>query len=312
VRFSVALHNAYEGLGYPVGFIRDGGAFVRLARLAESLGFDGVWANDHLVTPHFVVAAGERPSFSEALVTLANVAGVTERVALGTAVIALPLREPTLLARQAATLQNASGGRLRLGVGLGAYPEELAAIALGARGRAAIYDERLLTLRRLLDDRGFAPRDRIPLYVGGHGLGAVERAARIGDGWLPGWQPLAVVRERIALLHERAVAARRDPANITVAVELSATIADRHEDAVRRYEESRFAVHRRARDRSGRDPRLVTASNLVGSADAIREKVAALADAGVHECAALAFPAESESDLVDQWRHFAERIIRAQ
>jgi alkanesulfonate monooxygenase SsuD/methylene tetrahydromethanopterin reductase-like flavin-dependent oxidoreductase (luciferase family) len=311
VRFSVALHNAYEGLGYPVGFIRDGGAFVRLARLAESLGFDGVWANDHLVTPRFVVDAGERPSFSEPLVTLANVAGATDRVALGTAVIALPLREPTLLARQAATLQNVSGGRLRLGVGLGAYPEELAAIAPDARGRAAVYDERLLTLRRLLDDPGIAPRDRIPLYIGGHGLGAVERAARIGDGWLPGWQPLPVVRERIALLRERAAAARRDPANITVALELSATIAGRHEDAVRRYEASRFARHRRTRDKSGRDPSLVTESNLVGSADAIRDKVMALVDAGVDECAALAFPAESESDLVDQWQLFAEQIIRA-
>lgn len=309
MRFSVALHNAYEGLGYPIGFARDATSFARLARAAESLGFDGVWANDHLVAPRFLVKAGDRPSFHEPLLVLASVAAATERVRLGTAVIALPLREPTLLARQAATLNALSGGRLVLGVGLGAYPEELTAIGRPARGRGAIFEEKLAALRtRLADDSLTPSAARIPLYIGGHGAAAVARAARWGDGWIPGWQPLPALRERIAMLREGAAAAGRDAARIVVAVELSATIATRHEDAVRRYEESRFARHRRARDRSGRDPALIVASNLVGSADAIREKIAALAEAGVDECAALAFPAETQDELVEQWHRFAEVI----
>jgi len=311
VRFSVALHNAYEGLGYPIGFIRDGTSFTRLARIAESLGFDGVWANDHLVAPSLL--ARDRPAFYEPLVTLASVAASTERVALGTAVIALPLREPTLLARQAATLQSLSGGRLRLGVGLGAYAEEFSAIApdRARAGRAAVFDETLALLCRLLSDAATAPRVSIPLYIGGHGMTAIERAARAGDGWIPGWQPLNVLRERIASLRELAARRGRDPRAIAVAIELSARIERDEQDAVRRYEESRLVRHRRAHDKSGRDASLMTASNLVGSAASIREKIAALADAGVDECAALAFTVETEQELVEQWQRFAEAILRS-
>jgi alkanesulfonate monooxygenase SsuD/methylene tetrahydromethanopterin reductase-like flavin-dependent oxidoreductase (luciferase family) len=330
VKFSVALHNAYEGLGYPIGFAADPSMFVRLARTAESLGYDGVWANDHLVAPDFL--RGETPHFYEPLVTLAHVAAVTERIRLGTAVVALPLREPLLLAKQVATLGALSGGRIVLGVGLGAYPEELAAVSLAAaspsaaavskerasrgrgaakerasRGRGAAFDERLSALRRSLDVPG---QRRTPLYIGGHGPQAVERAARWGDGWIPGWQPLDVVRERVAVLRERLAAVGRDVHAVVVAPELSALVAARHEDAVSAYEASRFARHRRSRDRTGRDPALMAASNLVGSPEAIRAKVAALADAGVDECAALAFPAETESALVEQWQRFAEEVIR--
>jgi alkanesulfonate monooxygenase SsuD/methylene tetrahydromethanopterin reductase-like flavin-dependent oxidoreductase (luciferase family) len=313
LRFSVALHNAYEGLGYPIGFVRDGGSFARLARVAESLGFDGVWANDHLVTPSFLAQARRRPTFYEPLVTLASVAASTERVALGTAVIALPLRDPTLLASQAATLQSLSGGRLRIGVGLGAYPEELAAIEPGRapRDRGARFDSAFASLRRLLSEGQTATRAFIPLYIGGHGTAAVERAAREADGWIPGWQPLTVVRERVALLRDRAARLGRDPRSIAVAVELSARIENEHEVATRRYEASSLVTHRRARDRSGRDPGLMTASNLVGSGEAIREKIAALAEAGVDECAALAFAVETQDELVEQWQRFAEAILRA-
>ena len=131
MKFSVALPSAYEGLGYPIGMVRDPGALALLARAAERLGYDGVWANDHLVTPRFLRgSADDPPAFYEPLVTLAHVAAVTTRIGIGTAVLALPLREPALLAKQAATLDALSGGRLILGVGLGAYPEELVAVEL--------------------------------------------------------------------------------------------------------------------------------------------------------------------------------------
>jgi alkanesulfonate monooxygenase SsuD/methylene tetrahydromethanopterin reductase-like flavin-dependent oxidoreductase (luciferase family) len=299
MRFSVALPTAYEGLGYPVGIVRDPASLLRLARTAERLGFDGLWANDHLVTPDFL--RGESPHFYEAMVTLASVAAVTQRLRLGTVVLALPLREPVLLARQAATLAALSGDRFVLGLGLGAFPEELAAIRpeVSRRSRAALFAQTLAALRAHLGDA------RIPIYVGGHGTAAVSRAARDGDGWMPGWQPLDVLAERIALLRRELAACGRDAHAVAVAPELSATIAPRHEDAVRRYESSRFVRHRRARDTSGRDQSNMTASNLVGSPDAIREKIARLEALGVDECAALAFPAESVDDVEDQWTTFA-------
>src|SRR5258706_6613941 len=327
MRFSVALHNAYEGLGYPLGFASDPAMFVRLARTAEALGFDGIWANDHLVTPRFLRGSVEAPRFYEPLITLAHVAAATERIRLGTAVIALPLRDPVSLAKQAVTLDVLSRGRFTLGVGLGAYPDELASTHPDrAARRATAYDESIEALRMLLDRGGgsyhggtvrfedveMSPRTAqapLPIYVGGHTRDAIERAARWGQGWLPGWRPLTALRDDIAFLHERVVAAGREPAAVEVAPELSASIARRHEDAVRRYESSRLVRHRQSRDGSGRDPRLMAASNLVGGADEIRERVAALAAAGVDHCAALAFPAESVDELIEQWEQFATEVV---
>ena len=329
MKFSVALPTSYEGLGYPIGFARDGSTFVRLARAAESLGFDGVWANDHLVTPRFLRESKDgAPHFYEPLLVLSQIAGTTERIRLGTAVLALPLRDPLALAKQAATLDVLSGGRVTLGVGAGAYPEEFTAVhpERSVDDRHATFTENLAALRQLVDQGGGtyagrwvrfddvelspAPVQRpFPIYIGGHTERAIERAARWGQGWIPGWRPLAELREWTSRLRELVSENGRAPRSVEVAPELSATIAARHEDAVRRYEESRFARHRRSRDPAKRDPALTTAANLVGSPDAIREKVAALADAGVDHCAAIAFPAETIDELLDQWGQFAAEIL---
>jgi len=331
VKFSVALPTAYEGLGYPIGFVHDASTFTRLARVAESLGYDGAWANDHLSTPRFLRGAADgRPSFFEPLLTLAHVAAVTERLRLGTAVLALPLRDPVMLAKQVATLDVLSHGRLTLGVGLGAYREELSASHPERRRarRADLFNDSVAALRGLLDNGGGsfrgtafrfedvelapAPLQRpFPLYVGGHTTDAIDRAARWGQGWIPGWRPIDELRERVALLRHRLAAAGRESRAVEVAPELSATISRRHEDAVRRYEGSRFVHHRRARDRTGRDASLMTASNLVGGPDAIRDRVAALADAGVDHCAAIAFPAETVDELIEQWQLFSEEVVRS-
>lgn len=310
MKFSVAIPTAYEGLGYPIGLTRDPAIFVRLAQAAERLGYDGVWGNDHLVAPEFV--RDEKPRFFEPLVLLAHVAASTTRIRLGTAVLNLPLREPVLLAKQAATLDVLSNGRVDLGVGLGGYAEELKAVRPKSahRGRAAIFEETLAALRARLNDVSPAPVQRpLPIYVGGHNAKSVERAARWGDGWMPGWRPLAELREWIARVRELAAGRR-----IVIAPELSATIASTHEEAVKRYEGSRFARHRRskdpARDSAGRDPGQLIASNLIGDRDTIREKVATLEAMGVEHCSALAFPAESEGELLEQWQRFAEEVMR--
>lgn len=329
MRFSVSLPTSYEGLGYPIGLLGDGSGMVRLARLAETLGYDGLWANDHLTTPRFLrgSAAGP-PRFFEALVVLSHVAAVTKRIRIGTAVLALPLRDVVLLAKQTATLDVLSRGRLTLGVGAGAYRDELDAVApsnAGARG--TVLDEKLAALRQLLDVGGGTFRGRsvrfedvelspgplqhpFPIFVGGHTKEAIRRAVHWGQGFMPGWRPLDELREWIAELRHTAAAAGRDPGELEVAIEVSAAVAPRHDDAVRRYEGSRLARHRRSRDRSGRDPALMSASNLVGSPEAILSLVAALADAGVDHCAAIAFPAESLAELTEQWQQFAEEVLR--
>ena len=328
MKFSVALPTSYEGLGYPIGFVRDGSTFIRLARAAEALGYDGVWANDHLITPRFLRGSSDgAPGFYDPLVVLSQVAGTTERIRLGTAVVALPLRDPLALAKQVATLDVLSGGRLTLGVGAGAYPEEFAVVhpERGPADRRQTFDENLAALRVLLDGGGSydgrwtrfedvelrpAPAQRpFPIYVGGHTQRAIARAARWGQGWMPGWRPVVELREWIVRLRERVAELGRPSDSVEVAPELSATIANRHEDAIRRYEASRFARHRRSHDPAKRDPALMTASNLVGIPDEILERIAARADAGVDHCAALAFPAETVEELVEQWELFSREIL---
>ena len=139
----------------------------------------------------------------DALATLTYVAAVTERVRLGTSVLILPLHEPALLAKQAATLQVLSGGRFRLGIGVGWLEEEFEVLGADFGARAAVMEHRLAVLRYLLaggamsDDEppaGFppvpfapVPETPVPLVLGGHAPPALRRAARWGDGWHGVW-----------------------------------------------------------------------------------------------------------------------------
>ncbi|TMQ22757.1 MAG: LLM class flavin-dependent oxidoreductase [Candidatus Rokuibacteriota bacterium] len=137
MRFSVQLPTCTEGLVNPIPFAAPAD-FVRLAEAAERLGYAGV-----------------SPNFYEVLVTLATVGARTERVHLGTALIVLPLRDPVLLAKQVATLDRLTGGRVILGVGLGAYREEFEAQwpRRASTRRGDIFDESLAALRLLFTER---------------------------------------------------------------------------------------------------------------------------------------------------------------
>src|SRR3954470_3992848 len=117
-----------------------------IARTLEAAGFDSLWCSDHVVMPetiasHYPFAADGKATWAtdqpwlHALVALAMAAAVTERVRLGTAVLVLPLREPLVFAKQAATIAAISGGRLELGVGAGWLEEEFDALNVPYAGR---------------------------------------------------------------------------------------------------------------------------------------------------------------------------------
>lgn len=183
-----------------------------MARALEEAGFDSLWVSDHIVLPReirsrYPFAADGKATwptdtpYLDALVSLAMAAAVTDRVRLGTAVLVLPLRNPVELAKQAASIDAASGGRLELGVGAGWLEEEFAALNVPFEGRGG----RLVEWMRLVracwtgapepstSDRYDLPADMlclptparpIPLLVGGHSPVALKRAGRHGDGWL--------------------------------------------------------------------------------------------------------------------------------
>jgi probable F420-dependent oxidoreductase len=186
------------------------------ARHAEEVGLDDVWVVDHVAIPPDD-AEGSGGRYLDALATLAWLAGATERIGLGTAVLILPYRPPLPTAKWIATIQELSGGRLRLGVGVGWMPAEFRALGVDRRRRGALADEALAFLRRCFDAPGgaveangqpflFRPRPgRPPIFVGGEPPHALERALRFGDGWMPMGAdpeklgpPIAALRRRAA------------------------------------------------------------------------------------------------------------------
>jgi probable F420-dependent oxidoreductase len=164
------------------------------AALVERLAFDAVWVGDHIAFPI--------PSL-DPLIELAQLAAFSERVLIGTAVYLLPLRHPTPVAKQVATLDRLCGGRLVFGVGVGGeFPAEYAACGVPLRERGARLSESIPLLRRLWSgepvrsDGRFYPFSEVrllpapvqpggpPIWCGGRSPAALARIARMGDGWV--------------------------------------------------------------------------------------------------------------------------------
>lgn len=331
MKFSVCLSTGFEGVMYPIPFATTE-QLIEQAKLCERLGYDSVWGNDHVTTQDYVrkLFPGKYPNFYEPLITLAAIAGATKRIKLGTALLVLPMREPVYLAKQVLTLDQVSDGRFILGVGIGAYREEFTAWGgkrIEGKRRGDLMDEGLAALKLLFEqpqasyDGNYvsfkdvemhpkARRQPFPLYVGGHNLEAVERAARLGEGWLPGWRPWNELDERIKQLRRRAAELGRDAERIEVAPQFSVTLGKTPEEAQKRYMASGLVAHRVSLAYTGRDLSQQVTANLVGSPEQLIEKVGKLREIGVQHCCALMFPEDSVSEMNDQIQWFAEDVMR--
>lgn len=184
-----------QGSGQLPTELPDPGRYRAVAELAEELGYDSIWAGEHLSFVNPILDLG---------VALATFAAVTRQIAIGAAVVLLPLRHPSLVAKQAASLDYVSGGRLLLGLGVGGEgPGDFEAAGVPVAERGARADEGIEALRVLFRDRPASFAGRFyrfadvsiepapaqpggpPLLVGGRSDAAIRRAARLGDGWLP-------------------------------------------------------------------------------------------------------------------------------
>ena len=170
----------------------------RWALTVEGLGFDLLMVSDHIaVTPD--VAEQYPAPFYEPFTTLSWLAGLTRGIRLGTTVLIVPYRHPLLIARMAANLNDLSGGRLVLGVGVGWAREEFGALGVPFRDRGRLTDEHLLAIRAAWQDETDYRSGHIPLWIGGNSDAALRRAVRLGDAWhplrfTPGWMAEAVGR----------------------------------------------------------------------------------------------------------------------
>ncbi|WP_030341756.1 TIGR03619 family F420-dependent LLM class oxidoreductase [Streptomyces sp. NRRL S-1022] len=188
---------------------------VAVARAADAAGFAYVACCDHVAVPRRLAPAMSTVWY-DPVATLAHLAAVTERVRLLSHVAVVGLRHPLLTAKQYATLDHLSGGRLLLGVGAGHVREEFEALRVDFERRGAVLDEAMDALRAALgpdefpehhgkhyDFAGLGQRPRpaqphVPFWVGGSSPAAVRRAALKGDGWLPQGDPRDRLPGRIA------------------------------------------------------------------------------------------------------------------
>jgi alkanesulfonate monooxygenase SsuD/methylene tetrahydromethanopterin reductase-like flavin-dependent oxidoreductase (luciferase family) len=263
------------------------------ARLAERLGFDSVWAGDHLACPAPVL---------DAPTCLAAAAAVTERVDLGISVLILALRQPAWIAKQLITVDALSGGRLRLGVGVGGeFPQEFAATGVPVRERGARLDAALAVLPDLLCGRAAGDVPALepamaappPLYVGGRSDAALQRAARVGDAWLPMWLSPDVIAERAERLAE--LAAEHGRPRPDVALLIGVRVEDDLERARRQAAEHLQGLYRLPLA-------VVERWTPLGDAARVAEHLAAHVDAGVGEVILMPFG----SDPLRQYERLAE------
>jgi len=162
----------------------DPGVLRQWARTSEGLGYRLLMVSDHIaVTPD--VAAQYPAPFYEPFTTLSWLAGVTDRIRLGTTVLIVPYRHPLLTARMAANLNQLSGGRLVLGVGVGWARQEFDALGVPFSRRGALTDEHLRAIRAAWADDADYRAGRIPIWVGGNSDAGLRRAVLLGDAWHP-------------------------------------------------------------------------------------------------------------------------------
>jgi probable F420-dependent oxidoreductase len=218
------------GAVYPQIELRGDPASVRtFGTSVEELGFDYLLAYDHVLgavhadrTPKLVGPYTENDPFHDPFVMFAYLAGITERLEFASGVLILPQRQTTLVARQAADVDLLSGGRLRLGVGVGWNYVEYEALGQDFRTRGRREEEQIELLRRLftepvvdfsgqfdrVDRAALIPRPtgNIPIWLGGFGDVVFDRAARIGDGFIFVGPPTKIIanwnqlRDRLAEL----------------------------------------------------------------------------------------------------------------
>ena len=241
-------------------------AAVRLAQAIDRIGFDQLDIFDHVVMGY---PTSERPApiypprmpIMEALATLAYIAAVTERIGLGTEVLVLPQRQPVLVAKQVSTIDTLSGGRMRLGVGVGWQESEYDALEEDFHNRGRRMDEAIALIRACWSDRqidfngefynttamAMEPKPPqgadLPIWVGGAAAKALERVGRLADGWLaPAIEDPERVAGMVQSIRDHAEAAERDPNAIGMQMMLDIPPRD---DAGKGFYADRDAVRRR-------------------------------------------------------------------
>ena len=280
MRFGVCLPN------FPFGIPPMRDAILEVARSAERLGYDSVWATDHVLVPK------DKPRYArvfEAITTLAYVGGATRRVRLGASVLILAQRNAIVVAKQIASLDALTEGRVILGIGAGWMDGEFAALGADFHRRGRNTDEGIRAMKVLwrdadpvFDGAFYRFRDVVcdpkpaqpggpPVWIGGNSEAALRRAATVADGWHADDAPIDQLKAKGDSVRAQAKAAGR-----SVEVSLRRTVDMRSAAAAA----GRLPGPAQGGSPAGRWPG-ASAGALAGSVDEVRSEVAQAAQAGV-------------------------------
>jgi probable F420-dependent oxidoreductase len=325
MQFDVEIPTCREGVFVPVGF---GGpeAIVKTVLKAEQLGYDTVWATDFLApTIDYRIPDAAPPNWYEPLVSLTYCAAATSKLRLGTGVLLAPFRDPVILAKQVATVDQFSNGRLALGLGIGWSRDEYVTVRPRDRKarRGTVMNECIEVLRLLLSHERdkvrytgeyyefgeirLDPRpiqDPLPIYVPGRTRESLERAVRFQLGIMV---PAPSARERLDALKEVADQLGQDPSNSDIIAEGEIRLAPKREKAVEEYCRSRQGKFRIELRGSKLDD--VLAANWIGTPADVCDKITSIARQGISHFNVLHIAGDTMQERLEQMHMFAEEVM---
>ena len=242
------------GLAFASSVGIDGAGAAEISKTAEEIGFESLWGGEHVIMPDSIASSypytadGKIPAEPETpipdpLIWLAYAAAAAPTLRLGTCILIVPQRNPLILAKELATLDYLSGGRVELGLGVGWMKEEFDALGVPWAKRGARNDEYIDAMRALwagphaefhgeyvdFEPATCSPRPvngSIPVIVGGDSDAALRRAVRLADGYFPGEGDAGQLDALLGRLRETAEKADRDPASIEINAMFGAQLAD--------------------------------------------------------------------------------------
>ncbi len=242
------------GLAFASSIGIEGSAALDVCKTAEAAGFESLWGGEHVILPSTIeskypyTADGKIPvapdtPVPDPLIWLAFAAAAAPTMRLGTCILIVPQRNPLVLAKELATLDRLSGGRVELGLGVGWMKEEFDALGVPWAKRGARNDEYIAAMKALwsgpeasfegefvhFESVTCSPRPvhgSIPVIVGGDSEAAIQRVVRLADGYFPGEGDVQRLGELIRRVREGAVRAGRDPASIEINAMFGQQMAD--------------------------------------------------------------------------------------
>ena len=334
IKFGLAIPTGTEGLmvNLPYASARD---VVELSVFAEKIGLDSVWGNDHIHSQKYVLKEfGASPRYYSPLLELAAIAERTTKLEVCTALLVAPFRQPAVMAKELITLDHLSNGRVKIGIGLGAYREEFEAEfgkAAAHMVRGKMLDESLEIMTRLFKEEYVTYNGEyfnvqelqtypkpvqmpFPFYIGGNSDNSFRRVAKFGTGWLPAILTVDEIRYGVQGVQAACEKAGRSLDEIDIAPQFGISVCKTHEEALEKFQNSQLYRHGISLAQStmkGRDATNYAARNLVGSVDEVIERIQQYIDAGVTHFSALTFVDKDIERTKESMQFFAEEVLPA-